>query len=88
MMLVINMEAAGEHRYRLTPIICHLYLYLYQFLRCLRDLLRVPIIRENYHRVSRIRENRVPRIREIWSLQVHTGYLTCSLKKTVYFVET
>jgi len=42
---------------------------------------RVPRIRENYHRVPRI-ENRVPRIREIGSLQVHTGYLTFSLKKT------
>jgi len=35
---------------------------------------RVPRIRENYHQV--------PRIREIGSLQVHTGYLTASLKKT------
>jgi len=34
---------------------------------------QVPTIRENYHRVTRIRENRVPRIREIGSLQVHTG---------------
>ena len=38
-------------------------------------------MRQNYHRVPRIRENRVPRIREIGSLQVHTGYLTFSLKK-------
>jgi len=43
---------------------------------------RVPKIRENYHRVPGIRENRVPRIREIGSLQIHTGYLTFSLKKT------
>jgi len=40
------------------------------FLRRFRDPIRVPRI-----------ENRVPRIREIGSLQVHTGYLTCSLKK-------
>jgi len=32
-----------------------------------------------------MRENRVPRIREIGSLQVLTGYLTFSLKKTVIF---
>jgi len=39
---------------------------LYQgFLRRFRDPIRVPRI-----------ENRVPRIREIGSLQVHTGYLT------------
>jgi len=30
------------------------------FLRCFRDLVRVPRIRENYHLVLRIRENRVP----------------------------
>jgi len=45
-------------------------------------------LRENYHRGNyhRIRENyhRVPRIREIGSLQVHTGYLTFSLKKLIY----
>ena len=40
------------------------------FLRRFRDPIRVPRI-----------ENRVPRIREIGSLQVHTGYLACSLKK-------
>jgi len=33
-------------------------------------------------RVPRI-ENRVPRIREIGSLQVHTGYLTFFFKKTL-----
>jgi len=61
---------------------------LNSFLRCFRDLIRVPRIenrvpriRENYHQVPRIRENRVPRIREIGSLQIHTGYLTFSLKK-------
>jgi len=36
---------------------------------------RVPKIRGNYQRVSRIRE--------IVSLQIHTGYLTFSLKKTL-----
>jgi len=35
---------------------------------------KVPRIRENYHRV--------PRIREIGSLQIQTGFLTFSLKKT------
>jgi len=57
------------------------------FLRCFRDPIRVPRIEnrvhrisENYHRVPKIRENLVPRIREIGSLQVHTGYLTFSLK--------
>jgi len=39
----------------------------------IRDPIRVPRISENYHPV--------PRIREIGSLQVHTGYLTFSLKK-------
>jgi len=53
-----------------------------RFLRCFRDPDRVPRIEnrvprisENYHRVPRIRENRVPRIREIGSLQINTGYL-------------
>jgi len=41
-------------------------------------------MRENHYRVLKIRENRVPRIREIGSLQVHAGYLTFSLKKTAY----
>jgi len=52
------------------------------FLRRFRDPIRVPTIRENYRRVPKIRENRVLRIREIGSLQIHTGYLTFSLKKT------
>jgi len=43
---------------------------------------RVPKIPENYHPVSGIRANRVLSIREIGSLQVHTRYLTFSLKKT------
>jgi len=47
-------------------------------LRCFKDLIRVPRI-EN--QAPRIRENQVPKIREIRSLQVHTGYLTFSLKK-------
>ena len=58
------------------------------FLRRFKDPIRVPIIsnrvpriRKNYDRVPKIRENRVPRIIEIGSLQIHTGYLTFSLKK-------
>jgi len=58
------------------------------FLRRFRDPLRVtrisnrvPRIRENYHRVPKTRENRVPRIREIGSLQIHTGCLTFFFKK-------
>jgi len=54
------------------------------FLRRFRDPIQVLRIRENYHRVPKIRENGVPRTREIGSLQIHTGYLTFSLKKTVY----
>jgi len=61
------------------------------FLRRFRDPIRVPRnsnrvprITENYHRVPKIRENWVPRIREIGSLQIHIGYLTFSLKKTLY----
>jgi len=64
-------------------------LYNQGFLRCFRDPIRVhrienrvPRIRENYRGVPRIRENRVPRIREIGSLQVHTRYLTFIFKKT------
>jgi len=45
-----------------------------------RNSNRVPRIRENYHRVPTVRENRVPRIREIGSLQIHNGHLTFSLK--------
>ena len=59
------------------------------FLRRFRDPIRVPRIsnrvpriRENYHRVPKIRKNRVPRIREIGSLQIQIGFLTFSLKKT------
>ena len=55
------------------------------FLRCFTDPIRVPRISENYHRV--------PRIREIGSLHVHTGYLIFSLIKTCmrakkYYVST
>jgi len=50
-------------------------------MRVPRMEIRVPRISENCHRVSRIIENRVPRIGEIGFLQVHTGYLTFSLKK-------
>jgi len=52
------------------------------FLRRLKDPIRVPRIRENYHRVPKIRENRVPRIREIGSPQIQSGFLPFSLKKT------
>jgi len=45
---------------------------------------RVPRIRENYHRVPGIRENQVPGIREIGSLNIHIGYQTFSLKKSGY----
>jgi len=62
------------------------------FLRRFRDPIlvprienRVPRISENCHRVLRNRENRVPRIREIGSLQVHNGYLTFSLTKTLAY---
>jgi len=44
------------------------------FLGRFRDPIRVPRIRECYHRV--------PKIREIGSLQIHTRFLTFSLKKT------
>jgi len=57
------------------------------FLKCFRDpngINRVLRIRENHHWVPIIGENQVPRINEIGSLQVHTGYLTFSLKKTSY----
>ena len=54
------------------------YYYYQVFLRRFRDPIRLPRIRENNHRVPTIRENRVPRIREIGSLQMHTGYLTFS----------
>jgi len=58
------------------------------FLRRFRDPIRVPRISENYHRVPKIRENSVPIIREIWSLQIQTGFLTFSLKKLCYNIYT
>jgi len=45
------------------------------FKRCFRDLIRVPRIRQNYHRVTRIREIR--------SLQVHSRVTNIFLKKTL-----
>ena len=64
----------------LAPVCCAYIQYCRCFLRCFRDAIRVPRIS---NRVPRIRENyhRVPRIREIGSRHVHTGYLTFSLKK-------
>jgi len=49
----------------------HIYIWAGSFLRCFRIENGVP-------RIPR----KVSRIREIWSLQVQTGYLTFSLKKT------
>jgi len=64
------------------------YTLAQDFLRRFRDPIRVPRnenrvhrISKNCHQVLRIRENRVPRIGEIGSLQVQSGYLTFSLKK-------
>jgi len=56
-------------------------------IRVPRILNRVPRIRENHHRIPKIRENWVPRIREIESLQIHTRYLTFSLKKNLVKVK-
>ena len=63
--------------------------YRSRFLRGFRDPIRVPRIsnrvpriRETYHRVHKIRENRFPGIREIGSLQMQTWFLTFSLEKT------
>jgi len=47
------------------------------FLRRFRDPIRAP-------RIS----NRVPRIREIGSLQIQTGFLTFSLKKNPELIHT
>jgi len=63
-------------------VICFCNLTLNQgFLKRFRDPIRVPGMRESYHRVLKIRENRVPRIRGIGSPQIRTGFLTFSLKK-------
>jgi len=53
------------------------------FLRCFRDPILVPRIG---NRISRIRENyhRVPRIRWIGSLQIYAGYVTNSLAKPCF----
>jgi len=45
------------------------------FIKVFWDPIRVFRFKGNYHQVPRIRENRVPRIREIGSLPIHTGYL-------------
>jgi len=80
---------------RLVACLHFLNIYTQGFLRRFRDPIwvprisnRVPRIRESYHRVSKIRENRVPRIREIGSLQIQTGFLTFSLKNLLYLLRT
>jgi len=66
-------------QYRLQKLSHSKYIQLKQvFLRRFRDPIRVPRIS---NRVPKIRENRAPRIREIGSLQIQTGFLTFSLKK-------
>jgi len=64
-------------------------LYMYQGFgdptRVPRILNRVPRIRENYYRVHKVRENRVPRIREIGSLRIQTGCLTFVFKKSCMY---
>jgi len=71
--------------------LCDCFRYNRVFLSHFRDPIqvprienRVPTIRENHHRVPRIKENRVPIIREIGSLQVHIRYLTFFLKNPGY----
>jgi len=65
-----------------TPSLLFLFRFTYKqvFLRHFRDPILVPRF-ENW--VPRISENyhQVPRLREIGSLQVHTGYLTFCFKK-------
>jgi len=51
--------------------------------RCFRDPIRVPRIRENYHRVPRVKKIGSLESQKIGSLKVHTGCLTISLKKAV-----
>jgi len=72
--LTLNIRAQPDNFKRIS-------IYDRFFSRRIRDPIRVPRIRENYHRVPTVRENRVPRIREIGSLQIHTGFLTFCLKK-------
>ena len=58
------------------------------FSRRFRIPICVPRIRENYHLVPKIRENRLPRIREIVSLQIHTGKQIFPLiKKKRFYTE-
>jgi len=90
MQFVLNLSGIGIFLFPLRLVSIPKVLLIAGFsLRRFRDPIRVPRIsnqvpriRENYHRAPKIRENRVPRIREIGSLQIHTRYLTFSLKKT------
>jgi len=68
-------------RARLSGIQSVNYYVTSGFLKVFRDPIRVHRVK---NRVPKIRENyqRVPRIRKIRSVQVHTGYLT-SLKNCV-----
>jgi len=78
-----------HHQYtqpKLNHNLCNAGFFLSRFrdpIRVPRIENRLPTIRENHHRVPRIKENRVPIIREIGSLQVHIGYLTFSFKKNL-----
>jgi len=84
-------RAASCHLQPISVILnCAVRCFNQVFLRRFRDPIRMPrienrvaTIRENHYRVPRIKENRVTVIREIGSLQVHIGYLTFSLKKTL-----
>ena len=93
-MLVLRCDTAttqGASLGELIPLAQQqLFLIRPEFLRHLRNPIwvskisnRVPIVKENYHRAPKIRENRVPRIREIGSLKIHTGCLTFFLKKSL-----
>jgi len=57
------------------------YRKIRDFLRRFRISNLVPRIRENYHRGPKIRENRVPRIREIGSQQILKNNLVKYPKK-------
>jgi len=63
---IVNPVADGYTRRPHVAVAKHNELHQV-LLMCFRDPLRVPRIRENYHRV--------PRIRQIGSLQVHTRCL-------------
>jgi len=70
---VVSGSLGVSHSVWKSTLFQHLQTMLFQvFLECFSDPNRVPRI-----------ENRVPRIREIGSLQVHTGYLTFCLKNLV-----